>query len=92
MNLNVEKFAEKLADFCIKNRWLVLFVSLIVAGIFSSGAKNLKFSNDYRVYFSEQNPELTTFEEFQNTFSKSDNILFVIKPKSGNIFSINHQE
>jgi predicted RND superfamily exporter protein len=87
MNLNVEKFAEKLADFCIKNRWLVLFVSLIVAGIFSSGAKNLKFSNDYRVYFSEQNPELTTFEEFQNTFSKSDNIIFVIKPKSGNIFS-----
>lgn len=70
----------KYADFILKWRWAVIILSLLVAGVFASGMPNLSFSNNYRVFFSEANPELKAFEQFQNTYTKNDNILFVLQP------------
>ncbi|WP_069470642.1 efflux RND transporter permease subunit [Candidatus Marithrix sp. Canyon 246] len=71
----------------VRWRWIILLVSLAFAGAAAFGGKWLGFSTDYRVYFSEDNPELRAFEELQNTYEKADNILFVIAPKDGQIFS-----
>jgi hypothetical protein len=51
-----------------------------------SGARLLEFRTDYRSFFSEQNPELKAFEQMQQTFNKSDSVLFVLAPASGNVF------
>jgi predicted RND superfamily exporter protein len=51
------------------------------------GGKYLGFSNDYRMFFGEDNPQLIAFEQMQNTFNKNDNILFVVTPKSGKVFT-----
>ena len=40
---------------------------------------------DYRVFFSPENPELVAFDGVQNTYTKNDNILFVIQPSEGEI-------
>jgi len=68
--------------------WIIIFSFLCIAGL-SIGAKNLEFKSDYRVYFSEGNPQLLAFEGIQDTYSKSDNILFVIQPVEGEVFT-NH--
>jgi len=47
----------------------------------------LKFDTDYRVFFSEDNPELLAFERLKNTYTKNDNVLFVLAPKDGQVFS-----
>lgn len=50
------------------------------------GLNNFKFITDYRYFFSEQNPDLQTFNDFQNRFGNSDNIFVVVKPDSASIF------
>ena len=87
MSTKLEKFSLKLADMMIGYRWLVLALSVVIVGLAVSGAQHLAFSNNYRIFFGSDNPELTAFEEFQDTFSKSDNILFVLKPANGKTFS-----
>jgi uncharacterized protein len=47
----------------------------------------LTFTNDYRVFFSKENPQLLAFENLQDTYSKNDNIMMVLVPKDGNVFT-----
>lgn len=68
-------------------RWLVLLLCILVAGLAAAGAKNLGFSNDYRNWFSEENPELQAFEAVQNIYTKQDNVLIVIEPRDGEVFT-----
>ncbi len=85
-----KKFDQKVlsyADFIIRWRYVVIVLSLLVVGVAGFGAQNLAFSTNYRVFFSEANPELTAFDNFQNTYTKNDNILFVVQPKDGKVFT-----
>ncbi len=47
-----------LGEWIVRYRWLVLFGSLALAMVAGSGGSRLAFNNDYRVLFSEDNPEL----------------------------------
>ena len=71
----------------IQFRWWVILLSFIIALLIASGMKNLTFDTDYRVFFSDENPELLAFEKLQNTYSKEDNILIALTPKGGNLFT-----
>ena len=53
----------------------------------ATGGQRLTFANNYRVFFSGENPELVAYEAVQRIFSKNDNILFVVTPKSGKVFT-----
>lgn len=66
--------------------WVILISLILVIGA-AAGAKNLVFKSDYRVFFSEENPQLTAFESMQKIYSKSDNVAFVIAPKDGTVFT-----
>lgn len=79
----IDRFAVAMAEFTIKFRWLIIIVSLAAAGFVGTGAQRLEFSSNYRTFFSPENPELRNFEAFQATYTKSDNILFVLVPKDG---------
>jgi predicted RND superfamily exporter protein len=71
----------------IRWKYLVTLASLAVVFAAAYGGQFLGFSNDYRMFFGDDNPELLAFEKMQNTFNKNDNVLFVITPKSGKVFS-----
>ncbi len=75
----IQAYALKL----IQYRWWVILFSFIVAILIASGAKHLTFDTDYRVFFSDENPELLAFEKLQNTYNKEDNILIALTPKEG---------
>lgn len=77
------------ADFIIKWRWAVVLLTIMSVMLAGSGAKNLSFTSNYRVFFDDKNAELEAFERLQNTYSKSDNILIVLIPKSENVFETN---
>lgn len=51
----------------------------------AAGLMQIQASHNYRVFFSDKNPDLLTFEKFEETYTKNDNFLFVVKPKSGTI-------
>lgn len=71
----------------IKFRWWIILLTLIASVLIGSGGKHLTFDTDYRVFFSDENPELLAFEELQSTYSKEDNILIAVTPKNGDIFT-----
>ncbi|MDH3621816.1 MAG: MMPL family transporter [Gammaproteobacteria bacterium] len=82
----IDRFAASLTRGVIAHRWLVIIGAVIFAGLIGSGASRLEFSTNYRVFFSEANPELQAFEELQNTYTKNDNFFFVVEPKNGAAF------
>ena len=82
-----QSFVTRYAEAVIRFRWLILLASLAIIFVAASGGKNLAFTDDYRAFFAKENPQLAAFEEMQNTYDKSDNVLFVVTPKDGNVFT-----
>lgn len=82
-----DRFATSLAETVIRFRWLILLASVIMTFGFASGMPRLGFDTNYRAFFSETNPELAAFEEFQATYTKNDNFLVVVRPADGQVFT-----
>ncbi len=78
-----ERFFQSILD----HRKLVIALAVLATLLLGSGISRLQFSNDYRMFFSEENPQLQAFEQLQNTYTKNDNILFVVEPLDGRVFS-----
>ena len=75
------------AAWVIRRRWPVIAVMLAIALGAGAGVQFLGFSTDYRVYFSPQNPQLRAYTANQNIYAKEDNILLVVVPQSGDVFT-----
>ena len=69
-----------------KPKTIVFFV-IVITLLSGLGLKNLEFTSDYRVFFSEDNPELRAFEAMQDIYTKTDNVLIVVATPSGNGFN-----
>ena len=78
---------DKIGQFIIRQKLLVILTSFIIILLAASGLPKTKFSSDYRIYFSEDNENLKAFEDLQATFTRSDNVMFVLSPKNGQIFT-----
>ncbi len=83
----MKQFEAQFGRWVLKYRWLVMLISLILVFLAASGGQNLRFTGDYRIFFSEDNPQLLAFDELENTYTKSDNILFALTPKDGDVFT-----
>jgi uncharacterized protein len=71
----------------IRFKWLVVIVSILAVLAMAYGARYLSFTNDYRVFFSNENPQLLAFENLQDTYSKNDNVMMVLVPEDGDVFT-----
>ena len=78
---------EKLFEFVIRRPIVVAITVFLLVMLAASGASKLTFKSDYRVFFGKENPQLNAFENMQATFTKNDNVSFVVAPKDGQVFS-----
>lgn len=83
----MKNFERHFADWVLRFRWLIILASLLLVGLLASGGKNLSMTTNYRVFFSEDNPQRLAFEALENTYTKNDNIMFVLAPKGGEVFT-----
>ena len=81
----IDHFAIGLARIVMRYRWFVVVAALAITMTIGSGGRLLEFSNNYRAFFSDSNPELEAFENLQATYTKNDNFLFVLAPKEGEV-------
>jgi predicted RND superfamily exporter protein len=79
----IKQYAKNLLQW----QWLVLILVIIMVGLAGLGAKNLRFNNDYKIFFSADDERLLAFENLQNTYTKNDNILMAIAPENGKVFT-----
>ena len=76
----------QLGNFMVKWKWPVLIATIILAVLTASGLQHAGFNNDYRVFFSKENPQLKAFDALQKKYTKDDNVYIVIEPKNGKVF------
>ncbi len=74
-------------------RWIIKWRYLVIISCFSaiilaaSGIHWIEINNDYEVFFSKDNPQLLAFQALKNTYSANDNLLFMIMPENGKVFT-----
>lgn len=83
----MEKFETAFGPWVLRYRWWIIVVSLVLVGLAGSGGRYLYFTNNYQIFFSEDNPELLAFEALENTYAKNDNVLIVLEATDGNVFT-----
>ena len=77
-------------DWLAKYYRRVIALSVVLTLVFAAGAQQLHFTNDFRVYFSKDNPQLAALELMEQNYGKQDAIYFFIQPKSGDVFTLEH--
>ena len=73
--------------FLVRYRWPVLVLCLLAAFACAAGTRHLTDNPDSRVFFSEDNPQLKALERFENTYSRNENVVYVLAPQDGDVFS-----
>jgi predicted RND superfamily exporter protein len=76
-----------IANNLVRWRWLFAIMSLALVFTLASGARFLSFATDYEIWFSDDNPQYLDFSSIQNTYVKSDNVVILLTPKDGEVFS-----
>lgn len=78
---------ESFAQWVIRWRWLLIVMTIVLVGAAGKGMRELTLTTDYRVFFSEDNPQLQAFDRLENTYTKNDNVLIVLAPKDRKVFT-----
>lgn len=76
-----------LATFLVLRRYWLAALTLLMVLFSSFGLPKLHFYNDYRMFFSSDNPELRAFEDLQAKFARTDNVLLVVRARDGDLFT-----
>ncbi len=86
-----DRIALKIAEYTTSRPWRTILVLMTLVAMTAVGVTGLGLASNYRVFFSPQNPELVAFENFQETYTKNDNIFFFVAPKNGGEAVFSHQ-
>lgn len=76
-----------LANIFVRKRLYFFALSILIVFMSSLGLRDAKYSADYRVFFSPSDPHLLAFEDLQNRYTRADNIVFVVAPRNGEVFT-----
>ncbi len=81
-----ERFGTRLATAVTARPKLTLWVCIGLFMLSSVGLVWARFSTDYQIFFSHEDPGLTAFQHLERDFTKTDNVLFVVKAREGTVF------
>ncbi|MEH6357353.1 MAG: MMPL family transporter [Pseudomonadales bacterium] len=83
----MSNFEQAFSNKVIQWRFPIIILCLVLVALSATGGKLLSFTTNYRVFFSADNPQLLAFDALEKTYSKNDNVMLVLAPKSGNVFT-----
>jgi len=81
-----DKLGRRLGAAAVGHPWKTLVGSLLLFAVVALGFTRLGFSTDYRIFFSKDDPGLDAFNRLEQVFTKTDNVLFVVKANEGSVF------
>lgn len=78
---------EQFIKFVLDKPIIILVASIFAAIMVSIGILlNFKFETNYRVFFSDSNPDLIAFENIEQQYGQTDNVIFAVHTPKGSIF------
>ena len=85
--MTIESNITRYGRWVVNHPWRIMLLSVLAVFAAASGGRFLSFTTDYRVFFSSHNPQLVAFESLERMYTKNDNVMFVVTPKDGNVFT-----
>lgn len=82
-----ETFADRFAASLVRGRWGLLALASVLLVAALAGALRLTYSNDYRLFFDDDNPDLAALSRLEATYAKTDSVMFVLHARDGDLFS-----
>jgi len=71
----------------VRYRWWIILLTIPAVAAATLGIPRLSISNDTRVFFGAQNPDYQRLQVFENTYSREQNVFFVVAPRDSNVFT-----
>ena len=71
----------------LRHRWSTIVITTIVMSVAFVGVVSIGVTNNYLVFFRDDNPQLSRFRALENTFSSIDRALIAVAPHDGSVFS-----
>lgn len=84
---SMQRFESAFARGVLAHRALVIITSLLLVAVAGTGVKNLYLDSSYEVFFAAGNPQLRDFQALERVYSKDDNILIALAPRTGDVFT-----
>lgn len=84
--MSFEGLGLSLGKWVARHRAATVVMVALVSALGMLGFRGLDFSTDYRVFFSKEDPKLASFERLEKVFTQTDNVVFVVRPKDGDIY------
>ena len=78
---------DKYSTWLVNNPYKILLFSFLFIIAVGGGVTKLGMDQDYRVFFSKAFPPLEALDLIHKTYNKNDNVLFVIEPADGQVFT-----
>ena len=78
---------ERCINWLVHNPKSIVVSILLLLLLLSSGASQLRLTSDFRAFFGPENPELAELNQFEQTYERQQNVLFVIVAPSTSVFS-----
>ena len=66
----MSELESKFGPWVIKHRWIIILLSIVLVLGAASGGRFLVFKADYRVFFSDDNPQLQAFDKMEKTWKR----------------------
>ena len=85
--MDPQSFSGRYGRFITAKPWLVVLAVFAVIAVIAGGLSRIGFTEDYRAFFGDENPQLLAFEELERTYTKSDNVMFILAPESEDVFT-----
>jgi len=72
---------ERFGTLILRWRWLFVIATPLFVVFMAAGGQYLEISNDSRVYFSEDNPQLIAFKTLEATYSEANTVMIAVSSK-----------
>ncbi|MEQ1438736.1 MMPL family transporter [Fontimonas sp. SYSU GA230001] len=76
-----------LAALLVRYRNALFVLACLAVLALVAGARDLWFEGSYRIFFSDDDPYLVAHDEIENSYTKADNVAFIVAPRDGRIFT-----
>ena len=71
----------------LRHRWLVILFTTLFMLAMAAGGRFITVSNEHRIMFGEDNPQLAAFDALEDTYAASNTALVAIAPRTGSVFT-----
>jgi uncharacterized protein len=87
MNLLISRFEQAFGQWIIQHRIAIIFITMLLLSLPVYWLKLIYFDSEYRNFIGDSLPSVIDMKFIEETFNKQDNILIVIAPDNGDVFT-----